>query len=66
MKGKHPHADKNTNCHEITTGYELIVVECHGCRMHIGVDATYLRNATVRVMCPNPVCRKHLTIEEIE
>ena len=59
-------ASKTKNCHEIITGYELIVVECNGCRMHIGVDATYLRNATVRVLCPNPVCRKRLVIEEIE
>jgi hypothetical protein len=57
---------KTKNCHEIITGYELVVVECSGCRMHIGVDATYLRNNDVKITCPNPTCKKRLVIKEIE
>lgn len=41
---------QDANCHEITEGHELVVVECHSCQGHIGIDASYLEQVSSVIM----------------
>lgn len=49
------------NCRVVTEGYELEVVECQACGLHLGIDATYLEQVDgIGLQCPG--CNITLTI----
>lgn len=48
-------------CHEIITGYELVVVQCDGCGFHMGLDATYLDQVgSIEIDCPSCGTEMHV------
>jgi len=48
-------------CHEIITGYELVVVECDTCKFHLGLDGSYIEQVgAISVLCPCCAARLHV------